>query len=106
MLSLGTSDLQGKAYLMYKSHHNGINGCVTCEKEGFVTKQGKGHVRCYPFKDPPAPLKASESVVENVLSAVECGHRVKGFMMLHHWQSLPGLTWYLELFQTICTVCY
>ena len=38
MLSLGTTDLQGKAYLMYMSHHNGVNGCLTCEEEGFVTK--------------------------------------------------------------------
>ena len=59
MLSLGSTDLQGKAYLMYMSHHNGVNGCITCE-EGLVPKQGKGHVRSYPFKDPPAPLRSSE----------------------------------------------
>jgi len=65
MLSLGTSDLQGKAYLMYMSHRNGVSGCITCEGESFVTKQGKGHVCSYPFKDPPAPLRTSERALEN-----------------------------------------
>ncbi len=89
MLSLGTTDLQGKAYLMYMSHHNGVNGCITCEEEGFVTKQGKGHVRCYPFKDPPAPLRTTESVLENSLCAVESGNRVKGFYDVTPLAKLP-----------------
>lgn len=89
MLSLGTTDLQGKAYLMYMSHHNGVNGCITCTEEGYTTKQGKGHVRCYPFKDPPAPLRTSESVVEDSLSAVECGQRVRGFYDVTPLAKLP-----------------
>ena len=91
MLSLGTTDLQGKAYLMYMSHHNGVSGCITCEEEGFITKQGKGHVRSYPFKDPPAPLRTSERVLENALSAVECGHRARGF---HDVTPLAKLSWF------------
>lgn len=91
MLSLGTTDLQGKAYLMYMSHHNGVNGCITCEEVGFITKQGKGHVRCYPFKDPPAPLRTSERVLEDSLSAVESGDRVKGF---HDVTPLAKLPWF------------
>ena len=91
MLSLGTTDLQGKAYLLSMSHHNGVNGCITCEEEGFVTKQGKGHVRCYPFKDPPASLRTSDSVLEDSLSAVECGHRVRGF---HDVTPMAKLPWF------------
>lgn len=91
MLSLGTTDLQGKAYLMYMSHHNGVNGCITCTEEGYTTKQGKGHVRCYPFKDPPASLRTSESVVEDSLTAVECGNRVRGF---HDVTPLAKLPWF------------
>ena len=49
ILSLGSTDLQGKAYLLSMSHHNGVCGCSTCEEEGFKTKQGKGHMRCYSF---------------------------------------------------------
>ena len=64
---------------MYMSHHNGVSGCITCEGESFITKQGKGHVCSYPFKDPPAPLRTSERVLEIALSAVECVHRVRGF---------------------------
>ena len=91
MLSVGTTHLEGKAYLMYTSHHNGVNGCIICEEEGFVTKQGKGHVRSYPIKDPLAPLRTSESVVENSLSAEECGQRVKGY---HDVTPLAKLPWF------------
>lgn len=91
MVSLGSADLQGKAYLMYMSHHNGASGCITCEEEGFTTKQGKGHVRCYPFRDPPATLRTSSSVLENALSAVENNTRVKGF---HDVTPLAKLPWF------------
>lgn len=89
MLSLGSMDLQGKAYLLSTSHHNGICGCITCEEEGFTTKQGKGHVRCYPFRDPPATLRTSESIIENALSAVENDTRVKGFYDVTALAKLP-----------------
>lgn len=91
MLSLGSTDLQGKAYLLSMSHHNGVCGCITCEEEGFTTKQGKGHVRCYPFRDPPATLRTSSSVLENSLSAVESNTRVKGF---HDVTALAKLPWF------------
>ena len=91
MLSLGSTDLQGKAYLLSMSHHNGVNGCITCEEEGFTTKQGKGHVRCYPFRNPPATIRTSSSVLENALSAVENNTRVKGF---HDVTPLAKLPWF------------
>jgi len=91
MLSLGSNDLQAKAYLLSMSHHNGINGCITCEEEGFTTRQGKGHTRSYPFKDPPAPMRTSESVLENSLSALQSGQRVKGF---HDVTPLAKLPWF------------
>ena len=89
MLSLGSTDLQRKAYLLSLSHHNGICGCSTCEEEGFTTKQGKGHVRCYPFRDPPATLRTSDSILENALSAVEKNTRVKGFYVVTPLAKLP-----------------
>ena len=93
MLSLGSTDLQGKAYLLCMSHHNGVNGCITCEEEGFTTRQGKGHVRCYPFRDPPATLRTSDSVLENALLALESntGKRFKGF---YDVTSLAKLPWF------------
>ena len=89
MLSLGSTDLQGKAYLLSMSHHNAVCGCITCEEEGFTTKQGKGHVRCYPFRDPPATLRTSDSILENALSAVENKTRVKGFYDVTPLAKLP-----------------
>lgn len=47
---LGTTDLQGKAYLLNMTKHNGENGFSSCEETGCVVKQGKGHTRCYPYK--------------------------------------------------------
>lgn len=45
----------------------------------YTTKQGKGHVQCYPFQGPPVTLRISDSILENVLSAVKNNTRVKGF---------------------------
>ena len=45
----------------------------------YTTKQGKGHVQCYPFQGPPVTLRISDSILENVLSAVKNKTRVKGF---------------------------
>lgn len=45
----------------------------------YTTKQGKGHVQCYPFQDPPVTLRTSDSILENALSAVKNDTRVKGF---------------------------
>lgn len=89
MLSLGTTDLQGKAYLLSMSHHNGVCGCITCKEEGFTTKKGKGHVRCYPFRDPPSTSRTSSSVLQNALSAVENNTRVKGFYDVTPLAKLP-----------------
>lgn len=47
---LGSTDLQGKAYLLNMTQHNGESGCVTCEETGFVAAQGKGHTSCYPYR--------------------------------------------------------
>lgn len=30
---LGSTDLQGKAHLLYMTQHNGESGCVTCEEK-------------------------------------------------------------------------
>lgn len=49
---LGSTDLQGKAYLTCMAQHNGECGCITCEEPGVAVKQGKGHTRCYPYRTP------------------------------------------------------
>ena len=68
---LGSTDLQGKAYLLNKTQHNGKSGCVTCEETGVVVAQGKGHTRCYPYRSPAerAPYRTTETLLENAFKA-------------------------------------
>ena len=42
MLSLGTTDFQGKAHLMSMSHHNGVNGCKIAQKKVIRLSKEKG----------------------------------------------------------------
>lgn len=68
---LGSTDLQGKAYLTCMTQHNGESGCITCEEPGHIVKQGKGHTRCCPYRNLPeaAPKRTHESFLRNGLSA-------------------------------------
>ena len=70
---LGTTDLQGKAYVVNMTQHNGESGCVTCEETGIVVTQGKGHTRCYPYRSPMerAPKRTTETLLENALQENE-----------------------------------
>lgn len=84
---LGSTDLQGKAYLTCMTQHNGESGCITCEEPGHIVKQGKGHTRCYPYRNLPeaAPKRTHESFLRNGLSAHRENKKV-GFFgneMLH-----------------------
>ena len=64
---LGTTDLQGKAYVVNMTQHNGESGCVTCEETGIVVTQGKGHTRCYPY----STKRTTETLLENAFQANE-----------------------------------
>ena len=70
---LGTTDLQGKAYVVNMTQHNGESGCVTCEETGIVVTQGKGHTRCYPYRSPMerAPKRTTETLLKNAFQANE-----------------------------------
>lgn len=46
-------------------------------------------MRCYPFRDPPANLHTSDSILENALSAVENNTRVEGFYDVTPLEKLP-----------------
>ena len=75
----GSIDLQGKAYLLYMTQHNGESSCLTCEESGFVAAQGKGHTRCYPYKSPTkrAPDRNSSTFLANAVKANQTGKKVK-----------------------------
>ena len=75
---LGTTDLQGKAYVVNMTQHNGESGCVTCEETGIVVTQGKGHTRCYPYRSPMerAPKRTTETLLENAFQVNERQRKV------------------------------
>lgn len=76
---LGSTDLQGKAYLLYMTQHNGESGCLACEESGFVAAQGKGHTRCYPYRSPTerAPNRNTTTFLGNAVRANQTGKKVK-----------------------------
>ncbi|XP_044168176.1 uncharacterized protein LOC122952196 [Acropora millepora] len=77
---LGSTDLQGKAYLTCMAQHNGECGCLTCEEPGVVVKQGKGHTRCYPYRNHTdvAPKRTSESFLTNGIAAHKENKKIVG----------------------------
>ena len=78
-VGLGSTDLQGKAYLLYITRHNGEGGCLTCEESGFVAAQGKEHTRCYPYKSPTerAPNRNTTTFLANAVKPNQTGKKVK-----------------------------
>ena len=78
-LTVGTMDLQAKAYVMEMTQHNGQFGCLSCEEPGTVCKQGKGHARGYPFReDNPASNRTVSSVLTNAEEALQSGKVCSG----------------------------
>ena len=79
---LGSTDLQGKAYLTCMAQHNIECGCLTCEEPGVVVKQGKGHTRCYPYRNHTevAPKRTSESFLTNGIAAHKENKKVRLFL--------------------------
>ena len=63
----GTLDLQAKAMVCEMTHHNGENGCLTCEEKGEVVRQGKGHTRVFPFRTVDPVNRNSEGIIIIVL---------------------------------------
>lgn len=68
---LGSTDLQGKSYLLCMTQHNGESGFLTCEEPGIVVKQGKDHARCYPYRIPEesSPKRTTDSFLANAVAA-------------------------------------
>ncbi|KAH3725415.1 hypothetical protein DPMN_051248 [Dreissena polymorpha] len=50
ILTCCTIDMQTKAQVMEMSPHNGQYACITCEEQGLVFQQGKGHRKAIPFE--------------------------------------------------------
>lgn len=76
----GVFDLPAKASILNMTYFNGKESCITCEDPGQVVKQGKGHSRCYPYRELGQEFKARshDEVVECMRTGTE-KKRVKGF---------------------------
>ena len=64
ILTCCTMDLQAKAQVMEMSPHNGQYACITCEVQGSVFEQGKGHCKAFPFET-DIPKRTVESILNN-----------------------------------------
>ncbi|WAR08784.1 LOW QUALITY PROTEIN: hypothetical protein MAR_018742 [Mya arenaria] len=78
-LTVGTMDLQAKAYVMEMTQHNGSHGCLTCEEPGQSCQQGKGTSKGYPFREETPTLRTTESILDNASFALNSKEKyVKG----------------------------
>ena len=76
----GITDLPAKAELLNMSYFNGEYACITCEEPGLTVKQGKGHAKCYPYRN--VESRYSGRSHENVIINMNTGSdkkRSKGF---------------------------
>lgn len=94
----GTLDLPAKAGALNMTYFNGEQACITCEEPGCVVKQGKGHARSYPYRDPElrSPMRTLDSVRVAMQSATET-KRCKGF------KGISGLA-NLECMDMVCGI--
>ena len=70
-----TVDLPAKAELLCMVYFNGKFACITCEDEGEVAKQGRGHAMTYVYKN-HSRLRSTL----DVQNAMEAGTKAKPCM--------------------------
>lgn len=77
---VGSVDLQAKAYITNMTMHNGEFGCITCEEPGKVVQQGRGHARCYPYRDQQhrATMRNSDDIKNIKAPRATSKKRIKG----------------------------
>ena len=76
----GTLDLPAKAEVLNMTYFNGAEGCNLCEEPGKTVKQGKGHSRCYPYRQSGDryPLRTKEGIKRSMDTSTK-KKRKKGF---------------------------
>lgn len=92
------ADLPAKAGLLNMTLFNGVEACITCTEPGKVVQQGKGHARCYPYRDPNDrfPTRVHDEVVTDMCRATPT-KRVQGFkgesglLKLHNFDFVHGV---------------
>lgn len=75
-----TLDLPAKAGVLNMTQYNGAEACITCEEPGLVVRQGRGHCRSYPYRQPVSrfPERSAENVLE-LMNSATIRNRQKGF---------------------------
>ncbi|CAC5402567.1 unnamed protein product [Mytilus coruscus] len=101
IVSTLTMDLQARAGVFNMTQHNGLYSCIFCEEPGLVVKVGKGHTRCFPYREEKPKCRSSISIEQNVLSAIEAKKPVYGFFGRSIIKHLPFID-----FHESCTVDY
>ena len=88
---LGIVDLQAKGYILNMTMHNGESGCCTCEEPGRTVKQGKGHSKCYPYREGKDryPLRDSDDIKCNIGPKAMGNKRIKGIIGITGLASMP-----------------
>ena len=74
------ADLPAKAELLNMSYFNGENACITCEEPGMTVSQGKGHAKCYPYRNAESrySVRSHEDIIINMNTGSD-KKRSKGF---------------------------
>ncbi|CAG2216372.1 unnamed protein product [Mytilus edulis] len=101
IVSTMTMNLQARAGVFNMTQHNGLYSCIFCEEPGLVVKVGKGHTRCFPYREEKPKCRSSISIEQNVLSAIEAKKPVYGFFGRSIIKHLPFID-----FHESCTVDY
>lgn len=90
---LGTVDLQAKGYILNMTMHNGEYGCCTCEEPGMSVEQGKGHARCYPYREREDryPFRKSDDLKYKIGPVATDKKRIKETIGISGLMSMPWL---------------
>jgi hypothetical protein len=85
-----TMDLNARACVFNMMQHNGLCACLYCEEPGIV-KSGKGHTRCFPFRETKPQLRTTLSIEANVNEAVKSKKAAFGFYGTSIIKHLPWM---------------
>ncbi|KAJ8311221.1 hypothetical protein KUTeg_011228 [Tegillarca granosa] len=74
------TDLPAKAETLNMSYFNGEYACITCTEPGLTVAQGKGHTKCFPYRNAESRYsrRSDESIIINMNEGSNI-KRSKGF---------------------------
>ncbi|KAJ8313905.1 hypothetical protein KUTeg_008466 [Tegillarca granosa] len=69
------TDLPAKAETLNMSYFNGEYACITCTEPGLTVAQGKGHTKCFPYRN--AESRYSRHSDESIIINMNEGSNIK-----------------------------